>query len=215
MRKYKYGLVIILSFLLCPITMKAAICSNSEMVYLQDLAKNILYSYDYVEEGNTAYFNIYFNNMSDGLYLENMDTNQIYNNSNNGEMVLGRVEQGKQYRFNVYSNNLCKNVIIRSIYVNLPYYNPYYNDEICKGIENYKFCQKFVNKQFDYSEFEENVLRYKNQHKQDEINEDKNKNNIFDSILNIYLKSYYIVLPIIIVIAFFIKRRYEKKEELF
>ena len=59
MRWYKYLLLSILLFIFPPIV-KANICSNSEIVKYQELAKNIDITYDYIEENSNIIFNIIF-----------------------------------------------------------------------------------------------------------------------------------------------------------
>ena len=54
MKNLKY-ILLLLFFIIYPTTTKAAICSDSEIVELQNIAKNISTSYDYVEENGNVH----------------------------------------------------------------------------------------------------------------------------------------------------------------
>lgn len=196
----------------------AAACDNALKVDYQNRAKNITYSYIYNDSNNT--FDVIFTNITDGLYLIDMDTMQEYRN--NGEITINSVMSGKSYRFGVFTSdaNPCSGSSIYNIYVTLPFYNPYYTDNLCDGISNYKYCKKFINKSVSYEEFKENVENYKNGlNKSDNTNEDDTKKTllekVFNTIFNFYLKYYFVILPVIIVITLIAIIRENKKDSLF
>lgn len=215
MKNLKY-ILLLLFFIIYPTTTKAAICSDSEIVELQNVAKNISTSYDYVEENGNVHFNVTFTNMNPSVYLVDSSSKQRYYYSNN-EFTIGGLQQGSSYKFNVYANkDYCVDYLVYTIYVNLPYYNPYYNDSLCSGIESYKFCKKFVNIQLDYDTFQKSVLAYKESlNKKDNSNEDISKNKWLNSLLELYINTYYIILPFIIIVCLVIRHQYNKKNDLF
>lgn len=214
MKNLKY-ILLLLFFIIYPTTTKAAICSNSKKVELQNMAKNISNVYEYVEGSNSS-FNLIISNMNSNLYLKEINLNQNYF-YNGGDIIIYNLEGGKQYKFNIYSNtDECTSSVIYTIYANLPYYNPYYNDSLCSGIENYKFCKKFVNMQLDYDTFQKSVLAYKESlNKKNDSNEDIIKNKWLNSLLELYINTYYIVLPFIIIVCLVIRHQYNKKNDLF
>lgn len=215
MKIYKYSLLIILSFILVPITIKGAVCSNSEKVTYQSLAKNISMSYEYTEENENAQFYATFTNVPEGFYLKNLDTKETYYYTGS-EMTIGGLEQGKKYRYGIYTTAFgCDSILLYTHYLNLPYYNPYYKDEICSGIENFKYCNKWINKKITYEEFKENVGKYLNKNNNVEKEEKIENISLFDILIDFYLKYYIFVLPIIIVIGIVIIRKYNKKQDLF
>lgn len=215
MRKYKYGLVIILSFLLCPITMKAAICSNADKSYYRELAKNIMISYEYREENSDATFDLTVSNIPEKFYLQEWSTKQIYPYVGS-EMVISNLKQGQAFRFGIYVSTIdCDNNLLYMYYVNLPYYNPYHNDSLCNGIESFKFCNKWVNKQLTYDEFQNAIREYKKVKENQNVEPTIEEDNIWNTILKIYLDYYWIALPILIIVGVIVIKKYQKRQELF
>ena len=139
MGKVKCALITLFLFLGIS-SVKAAACDNALKVDYQNRAKNISYSYTYNDSNNS--FNIIFTNITNGFYLIDMDTMQEYRNQ--GEIVIYNVSPGNSYRYGVFTSDLnpCSGMSIYNIYVTLPFYNPYYNDPLCDGINTYKYCKK-------------------------------------------------------------------------
>lgn len=215
MKKYRCTMLFILLFILSPITINGATCANSDKVKYQSLAKNISVSYDYIEENENTTFNATFTNIPESFYIKNLDTKQIYNYTGS-EMVIGGLEQGKNYRYGIYTTNIgCDNTLLYTHYLNLPYYNPYYKDELCIGIENFKYCNKWIKKQVTYEEFRENVEKYLEKNDSIQKEESIQNSNLFNKIVEIYLKYYILILPIVIIVGIIIIKRYNKKQDLF
>ncbi len=196
----------------------AVACDNSLKVDYQNRAKNITYSYTYNDSNNT--FNILFANITDGLYLIDMDTMQEYRNIS--EITINNVTPGNSYRYGVFTSDLnpCSSSSIYNIYVTLPFYNPFYKDSLCEGITSYKYCKKFINKSVTYDEFKENVLNYKNSFtngddKKSEENEETILEKVFNKLFELYINYYFVVLPIIIIITLIAIYRENKKDSLF
>lgn len=193
----KYLKLLICLIVLFPICVKGAICSNSDKIRLQQLAKNITTSYDYVENNGNVVFSINFYNLNSELYLVDTKSNNKYYYT--GETLnLGGYSSNTNYKFAVRSSNImCDSSVIYYIYVATPAYNPYYNDPICEGV-NYKYCNKWQRNTLSYEDFVKNVEEYKNRKSVIEV--DDNVKGIFDIILEFYINNYYIILPILIVI---------------
>lgn len=217
MRRFKYLIVSILLFSICS-KVSAAACPNSEKVTYQSLAKNITSSYEYIEE--TRKFNIHFTNVDENLYIRELTSEKNYEYTGN-EMVLSDFKPGKSYKFGIYTSDArCSGVNMYTIYVTLPYYNSFYQDELCSGIENYKYCKKFINKKITYSEFESYVTSYKeslNKESNEEIESSTSSllDVLLDDIFQFYLSYYYIILPIIIILSLLLRWYYNKKRDLF
>jgi hypothetical protein len=214
MRRYIYLLFTILLLTFCP-KVGASVCSNSEKVSYQNLAKNISTSYEYVE--GTGTFNIIFTNVSSNLYIRNIKTEVDYPYTNS-EMVLSNFKSGNSYKFGIYTSDFnCRNEILYTFYITLPYYNPYYQDTLCSGIENYKYCKKFLTNSITYNEFVKNVNSYRDSLNETttDIEEVSSSNSYLDYFIDFYLDYYYIILPLIIIICFIIRWRYNKKNDLF
>lgn len=216
MKWYKYVLVMILC--LVPNIIHAE-CSNSEIVGYQEQAKNINVTYDYTEhpENNYVSFSIKINNLTPGIYIQDDLKKSIYR-YNGEDVVLDNYDYGRTYKFSVYvDGGNCPGRLITTKYVNLPYYNAYYKDPLCKGIEEFRYCQKWARvKNVSYYEFKNAVEKYR---KSFDNNNDISKNTsdygIFKFLFKIYIKYYYIILPVIIVGGYMIIRSYNKKHDLF
>lgn len=183
---------------LLPTNVKAFKCSNEDSVKYQALAQNINYTYDYVEENNSVYFNITLVNLNSELYIYDVYNNNTYNYTQS-EILLSNYKPGNVYKFKVYpTNNDCKD-ILKTIYISIPYYNYYYSDPLCDGLDSYKYCQKWSNVTIDYDKFVSLVTSYKESIISDnDIIETKEYKTILDYFIEYYLTYYYIGLPIII-----------------
>lgn len=214
MKGYRY---ILLSIILLAVSPKisALTCDNKVKVDYQEKAKNITYSYDYNDSNNT--FNATITNIAEGFYLLDLDSYQRHGYSGS-ELTLNNLQPGRRYKFGIYSSNIdCLNKNLYTLYVTLPYYNPYYKDSLCSGIENYKYCKKFINKSVTYEEFAQNVTDYRNKLINGDDEEDKKDaiSSLLSEIFNFYLKYYYIFSLVIIIGGGIIIWRHNKKQDLF
>ena len=193
-----YKLLILLAIILIPAKANALMCSNQDKVKFQKMAKNITTTYDYIEENGTVAFTVTLSNVPNDFVIQHLASDQEYR-TENGEIVFNNMAAGTSYRFDVYtSDEACFLERLYSIYVNLPSYNPYYNDPICEGIENYKFCNKWQQVNLTYDEFVKEVNRYKASLKQPEKKEEVK--GFFEKIIDFCMKYPYIVIPIFILL---------------
>lgn len=217
MKKYMYLLIFVFLFMLYPNITKAGTCLNSEKVKWQELAKNINVSYDYTEYEETVVFSVKLSNLQPGLVIKDVKNQKEYK-YNSSELIFDNSYYwGESYRFDIYvESGDCAGYLAYSKYVNLPFYNKYYKDELCKGIEEFRYCQKWTLSSFNYYEFTQKVEQYRQSLNQI-LDDDKNfkDDSIFDFILEIYLDYYYIILPIIILSIIIIIYIYNKKNDLF
>lgn len=217
MKKYKKLLVILVVFIFCPKNVKALLCENIDKVRYKDLAKNISYSYDAVEKNGDVKFTVTFSNIPKEFAIKNVDRNEWYGYKNS-ELKISNLESNKNYRFDVYveSDDGCDNLVMYTFNINLPYYNKYYTDSLCNGIEQYKLCQKWVNTQYTYEEWKRQVNKYRDSLKQDIQKEEEVKNKSWlEKIVEFYGQTYYIILPLVILIGGITIYVYNKKRELF
>lgn len=207
--------IFILFVILFPINSKALLCSDKEKVKFQELAKNITTTYDYIEKNNQATFNITFSNIPEGFRIYDYVNKKEYGYSAS-EIILSGFKSGRSYRFDYYTSDvLCQYDNLYTSYINLPYYNPYYKDSICNGL-NYKYCNKWQKIDMNYEEFVSNVNEYKKSLEiiDNTINE-KEVKGFFDYIMEFYIKYYYIVLPLFIIVSISYIIYYNKKQDLF
>lgn len=205
----------ILCFLF-PFPTKAILCSNEDKVKFQTLASNITTSYTYTEENANVTFQITLSNIYEGLIIKDVTNRKVYPYKAN-EIVISDLKANTSYRFDVYTNDIfCDSELLYSHYVNTPPYNPYYQDELCKGLENHSICQKWANITYSYEEFQQRIEALNKQEEKPVVEpEEVYVKNAYDYILEFYLRYYYIMLPIFIVMGIIIICRYHKRNKLF
>ena len=176
-----------------------ATCDDSEITRLQRLANNVNYSVTYNEKNHL--FTIYFNNLKKDLVINDTYTSENYNV--NGELAIIRNASG-DYKFNIYANNKeCTTNTLISKYINVPYYNGYYNSDLCKNIENYGYCSKWFKTGISNETIISKINDYKKNIKTEETKTEYSESKVDKIkriITEIYSKYYFIFLPIIIVI---------------
>lgn len=208
MKKKAFIMMLFICLLVFPFSIKA-FCYSKDKIKFQKLAENI--DYTYVFDENTKTFNIIFTNLQTSLSLNEV----VYPDQ---ETTLTGFIPGNSYNFVVKTNDSsCYDETIKTIYVNLPIYNANYSDPLCQGLHDYDICQKWGKYISNRSEFEKQVQKINSSTKEDNSEEETQKEykGIFDYLANIFVNSYYVVLPIIIVICLFGIYRLNKKEKLF
>lgn len=191
-------------------------CDYSTISDLKSQVTNINVSYTYEIIENEAYFNVTLNNIPKDVYFIDKNTGKkyFYDNTLNGEITINGYSEitGGRYNFFVY-NNVCNEVKLGTKYYNFPIYNKRYNSEPCKGIENYYLCKKWISKYYSNEEFNKKIEEYKNSKKNETLidNEIKYEKDITTTIVEFYIKYYYLFLPVLIVICFIIMHISKKK----
>lgn len=211
----KKGLFYILVFIiLFTPTLVSAKCSNAEKVRLASLAGNVSVTYDYIETDTGVTFNVVFTNLQPDFYILDV-TNQTRYYYTSNELVLYNYQPSTNYRFDIYGTGECESRLY-SHYITPPGYNPYYRDPVCNGVDA-SICQKWVKVTYDYNTFVNEVNKYKNKNNDIIVSEEEKVMGLYDYILELFIKYYYIALPIIIVSgsAGIIILSKKKKDELF
>ena len=185
-----------------------AVCSNKEIKNLKSFVNNVTYTYDYYLENEQAFFNVNLYNLTDNLYIiDNYNKRYDYYNTTNGQLSLYSYQNSVNFTF--YSVN-CDNEKIGNINISFPIYNKYYKEGICSDFSEYSWCHKWTNKVYTYEEIES--LNRKTKDETKIVDEKDNKSDIFDKINSLYVKYYYIFLPIIIILGIVIMRIINKKQ---
>lgn len=201
MRKY---LIITILLLFFPMLRAKAVCKNADIVALNNVAKNVTASYQYYEQGTRVLFKITLTNLEPSLVVHDGIKKKEYKD-NKGEITSSDYEPGKMVRFLIYAkDSSCTDKILSTIYVNLPPYNPFYKDTLCEQVKDYKYCQKWVQMPFNYETFKKEIQAEIDARKvieKEENIEIKNEPSLIDTMFQIYLKYYYIILPLIIIIC--------------
>jgi len=209
-KKYCTLFLIVFLLLLFPKTIKAY-CSDQNIIRLTNMAKNIKISYSYSEKNDSVRFNIILINLNKELIVVDAGDSKNYNQT--GEITLKGYYQSSNNKYYIYAKDKsCTEDLLYTKYIKLPIYNEYYNDSICKGIENTSYCQKFTNKRYEYDEIDKYINSLKIDDKKD-IKKLDNKS-IFSSISSLYSKYYYFILPILITISCYGIYIQNKKDDL-
>lgn len=214
--------IVILSmflFFFLPKPVSASIFCTYEMKsYLKNLASNMNLSYDYIEQNENAIFTITISNVYKEFYIKEKKTGQIYypdTSKEISEIILNNYISGQTYQFEVYTNIVnCEDEILATFYTSLPSYNPYYKEEVCKGIEESELCSKWSNHSLSKEQFIEKVEQYKQSLKKEKIEIPKEEEKL-PYLLEFYLNYYYIILPVIIIGCGYFIYLYNKKDSFF
>lgn len=199
-------------FLLIVLPIKVnAICDNSRKTELQKIAGNVTYGYDYIKESDS--FNITITNLNPNIYIDNNGT--IYRYSNSNELTIGGYKPGDNIRLYVYDTEYCNASALNILYINLPVKNKYYGTEICSGFEEYSLCQMWTSNNLTENEIKSKLDSYK---KNNDDNKNQNeievKNYALQLLIDIYIKYYFIILPVIIIVCVYSMYRLSKKTSL-
>ena len=195
MKKY---LLLIITMIIIPFKVNAG-CSTEEITRLQKLSNNVNISYEYNEDNNT--FTISFANLNGFLTVKDMSTNRDYYTYD--ELRISNVNSGSHTYYIYASNKNCYESELGVKTIILPYYNKYYNYDKCKNIREYRYCSKWLKNNISQKEWENNVDTYiANKKAQEEEKRKKNQQSSTDKIrqmiFDMYVKYYYIILPVII-----------------
>ena len=181
-------------------------CEYSTITRMRNLISNINISYDYHVVGDVAYFDVTLNNITPDIYF--VDTNGLkkysYTDTIDGEIIIKNYINSGSYKF--YSNNSdCLDISLGTRHYSFPNYNPYYNSELCKGLENSNLCKKWVGFNYTKEQFENKISEYKKEQETtpDVVDDIEYSVGFFDKLVDLYVKYYYIFLGIIILLSIF------------
>lgn len=210
----KIYLIIIMLCILMPSIVKAE-CTDGEKIALSKMVDNIKITPVFYED--TEKFSILISNVTSSIYFKDINTQIIYSNSEK-EQAIYNVEPGQSYRIRFYSAiPACYGDVITTSYVTLPGYNRYYKDTLCKELEEYKICQKWVNYNYSREQFEKEVNKIEKKVEEKKVEEKKEETvkGFYDYLGELYEKYYYIFLTIIIVGGIITINYLRKKEDFF
>ena len=208
MKKNIFIVITICIMLLFQIKVEAA-CTTQDKNALREEAKlmkiiPVLDEEDLMEEYS---YGVSFTNWNKDFYLiDNQGTSYYYPDDYAPENVYGFYQPGSVQTFKVYARygTKCAFEHLTTIRVTFQNYNKYYSSPLCKGIEDFKLCQRtYSGKIESYEWFEQEVKKYK-QSLEEKPNEEKDET-IIDQVIN-YIKENPIVLitSVVIIISIII-----------
>ena len=209
-------LFIILIIFLVKIDVNAAgTCTKDEKQILQIEANNIIVDCELSRPENDNYisskayfYTVKIENLTDNLYLKiGANTYDKTKADSEGSLILKDifVGGGINAKIVIYSKTAnCSNVLLRTVTLKLPYYNTYSEREECNGLSSYGICAKNSNTDdIDEETFLKQIDDAKKMEAEKNKPEEpvKEKNNIFESILEYTKENYKTILIVIAIIV--------------
>lgn len=189
-------------------------CDYTTVARMKSIVNNINISYDYTYVNNQVSFSVTLNNLTNDIYFKDTNGGKVYyySDTNNGELTINNYS-GYSGSYKFYSNNSnCPGISLGTKYYSFPSYNKYYNHPLCADIPNYSLCQKWVNVSYSTDKFEQLILEYLNSEEEEEeqiiIEYEKT---FLDEIIDFYVKYYYIILGVLILVCTSVIVVYNKK----
>lgn len=199
MKKYYLGIVFFIVLFTIPLSVKAD-CSYQDIVRLKKLAGNVSFSYRYNEDNFIINFEITVSNLTNEIYMIDHSTEKYYY-SNNEDFTMKGYFPGKTIRFDFYAkDSSCTDQRLFTNYVTLPFYNTYHDSYICKDLQDFELCQKWLKHDMTYKEFHDAITKHLNKtevqpEKTSEVKEEFDWEKVIQFWADYYL---YILLTIII-----------------
>lgn len=226
MKKTTYKIIFTFLFTFVFILNVNAECSYKERKSLLDEAKNVDIGYEIITNERTVEgvnpdsgedmvttvedyeYKFYITNLTDNIYIRyyNLFDNEekyimsnelsdgIYYFSDNNYLDLYK------YIFEIRSNNNnCLGEVMYTKKITKPVYNIFSSFSICSkdGMENYKYCSKFITKQFNISESE--FIKFANEYYDSLQNKESSQED--KKVIEI-IKKYWYIIAISVAIVF-------------
>lgn len=220
--KHKYSktlISILILMIICIPKVSAETCDPEDIERLKTIANHIDLSYEinkyidyeaevYEEDVQEFYgYKFLFSNMSADFYINGSLTNNAeykYESENidaEGHLIRERL-QGGEYNIDIYSTNCSTK--LRTISITLPYYNKYYEDEICTNYKDkIEECKEWTDTEMYEETIKEAIETYNEQNKEEE------KNNTTINKILLIITTILILLIIIISVIIIKKKRSE------
>ena len=211
--------IIILFVLLVSITFNVNAkdnCDSKEFLRLKELAQKLEFDYEYKLVNDEAIFSVNVVNLNEDLkvvIMENYYNEQYkeFKDDGTGKGELNGFKSGERVvvTTKAFVPNWCSGKTVLTKTIKLPYYNNYYDEEKCKGNEDFKYCNILIDKKISEEDFNkqfENYLKQK-ENKENNSENNQNENNDHTKLFIIIGVGVVIVVLISVIVAGIIKRR--------
>lgn len=210
--KRRYLLLLLITILISPSKIKA-ICDDSKVSLMQQYSKDVTYNYTYVEKNDTVTFDITFTNLKNVVSIKSPLDGKYY--TNYSEVTIKNLKPNIGYNFEIYSSSLCPSEPLKTLYITMPGYNKYYKDKICEGLEEFKYCQKWINLPFGYDRLKNEVENYKKKQEEQKKKEQKGNSTQFGKLISmIFSKNGLVILSIVITLGVVVMVLRDRKSNL-
>lgn len=216
MKKGIFIFCVFVIFLMSPYRVNAKECSPSFKQNISKIANSIKIDYQYIDDINSNNkFKFIVSEIPKNITIEDNIRPGVYKNDSNSNTTIKEsdiVEGGISNTFTFYyTGNECDVYSIKKQTIKLPFYNEYWDKEICKGLENYTYCKKFVSVKIKYNTLEKRVNEIKEKNKDKNISKiSNNKNNKNFNLINIIV----IISIILIIISIIIINKNNKRRRI-
>ena len=200
MNKFKYLLLLAIVFIILPNTIYAD-CTEEEITHFKEIEDEYKITYEFDEESKD--YIVTFTNPEPTKYIYiitiNDDSECIEKEANKLEC---KHVPPDDYQIKIRSANNSCTLTYKTIELNLSKYNPYFNDPLCEGIEEFVLCQETYGKEIDYDTFISRVNTYKKTKQNQTPEEEKNDTKIINDIFELIKENLFqIIIIIVFVIA--------------
>lgn len=171
-------------------------CTNSLKTLLRNEGQEVIYRFSKIKNEDDITYTIYFYNLTENMYMTDSSGN-IYTSSKIEKLI-----PGSSFVINLYasSKTYCEGYKIYSKTISVPYYNPYFGSDLCKGYEKYSLCREDANVTISQEEFEKNLNSYKESLKEETyISDDIKENEEFNLYKFIINYRYYFIFGLVII----------------
>ena len=196
-------------------------CKTEELTRLNELAKNVSFTYEYrtedvkpiegSEEVNTeVIYKITAHNLPSDLIVEVSGEDRRFTEKEN---VLDGFINGDSVKLNIlaYTKNLCSGKTLVTKIINLPYFNIWSLREECKDNSDFKYCKEYQYFNITEEEFLNELQEYKDKPLIDDIVKNENVNNFLKQN-GIYIGVLAFVVVIGSVIFIVVNKKSKKKD---
>ena len=186
-------------------------CDASTVARMKQIVSNVNTTYNYRIVNNKAYFDLTISNLTNDIYVTDNLFGREYYNFSNGELTIRGITTSS-ITIKYYSRkNECRGLMLGIKYEQFPIYNQYHTHEVCKDMEGFSYCEKWVKKAYTLDEIKAAIKKYNEGLNEPDIPTNViYKKSLLDRLIEFYVKYYYIVLTGVIIvcgIAIFVKKR--------
>ena len=160
MKKIRCLLFVLLVFL--TMNVKAVDkCEKDELARLKELAKKVEFDYDYKIVDEHAVFSIKAVNLNSNLNVRIIedyygDKYKEFKDNSNHTATLDGFKSGERVVVTIkgFVPNWCSGTTVLTKTIKLPYYNYFYDEEKCKGNEDFKYCKLLIDNNISQKTFD-------------------------------------------------------------
>ena len=222
MKRIKYVILIIITLL--TINVKGAeTCDSKEFARLKELAAKVEFDYDYKLVNDVEpLFTIKAVNLNKDikvLIIEDYYSGRYKEFKDNEEHVatIDKFKPGERVVVTIKGNvpNMCAGKTVLTKTIKLPYYNFYYDEEVCKGNEEFKYCKQLIDNNITEKEFNKQLKQYTDKKYIEEMEEkesnEKEPEQSSTDIVKIVAIVVVAIVIVTIIVMIIMKRRKKNK----